>query len=167
MDKVIFLDIDGVLNNADLLYAGGIHTIDDGLISILKKIVDATGAEIVLSSTWRLEESNRERVREALARHDMEFIDRTLEIHRKLSQWVERSIEILEWLHRHPQVKQFAILDDDPDAGTNGLGEFFFQTTFREGLTEEIAERAIEHLNKEDTRCDLPRVSSGSEGWLA
>jgi len=144
--KILFLDIDGVLNNERLLECGGINTIDQGLISILKRIVDATGAEIVLSSTWRLEEENRQRVREALAFQGLQFIDRTVELRHSLSRWTDRSAEILEWLYRHQEVKEFAILDDCDDAGTNGLQEYFFQTRFKVGLTNEIADRVIEHL---------------------
>ena len=52
--KVIFLDIDGVLNcstTKDLceFYTG----IEDKKVAILKQIVDATDAKIVLISTWR------------------------------------------------------------------------------------------------------------------
>jgi cellobiose phosphorylase len=146
VEKVIFLDIDGVLNNERFLHEGGIHTIADPLIAILKRIVDATGAKIVLSSTWRIAADNRRRVKEALARHDLEFVDRTVELRNKMSSWVERSFEILEWLHRHQEVKNFAILDDCSDAGTNGLREYFFQTDFEVGLTEEIADKVIAHL---------------------
>lgn len=45
--KVIFLDIDGVLNSK------GTSTLDDTYISRLKEIVKATDAKIVLSSSWK------------------------------------------------------------------------------------------------------------------
>ena len=84
----------------------------------------------------------RRLVREAFARHDMDFIDCTVDLWRE-----DRSIEILEWLQRNPQVEKFAVLDDDPDAGTNGLHDSFFKTSFDVGLTEDIANKIILHLN--------------------
>lgn len=53
--KVIFLDVDGVLNSQDLFERCGeeLVPIDEENIRYLKEIVDATGAQIVLSSSWR------------------------------------------------------------------------------------------------------------------
>ena len=51
--KVIFLDVDGVLNDdytADRSPAGFIG-IDDGMVANLERIVRKTGAKIVLSSS--------------------------------------------------------------------------------------------------------------------
>lgn len=49
-EKVIFLDIDGVLNDEE-------HTsesyLDSMMVGRLKRIIDETGAEIILSSSWR------------------------------------------------------------------------------------------------------------------
>lgn len=65
--KVIFLDVDGVLNSGDWYKERqGLYAIDDiagqypfyefspKLVANLNKITDATGAKIVVSSTWRL-----------------------------------------------------------------------------------------------------------------
>ena len=60
--KVIFLDIDGVLNTSQTFI--GIHNeyiekgirrieIDLNRLKLLKRIVDQTGAVIVLSSSWK------------------------------------------------------------------------------------------------------------------
>jgi hypothetical protein len=56
--KAIFLDIDGVLNT---MYTEGRVTgskliigIEDRFVELLKQIVDATDAVIVLTSTWKL-----------------------------------------------------------------------------------------------------------------
>lgn len=55
--KVIFLDIDGVLNSRkyDSVRNWNEQTdIDVSRLPLLGEIVAATGAEIVLSSTWRV-----------------------------------------------------------------------------------------------------------------
>ena len=57
VNKIIALDIDGVLN-CDTTKArspSGYIGVSDKLIKRLKKIVDDTGAKIVLSSDWRID----------------------------------------------------------------------------------------------------------------
>ena len=54
--KIIFLDIDGVLNSRayDRKRNWNEQTdIDETRLPLIKEIVDATNAKIVLSSTWR------------------------------------------------------------------------------------------------------------------
>ena len=54
--KVIFLDIDGVLNSRRYdakRDKNGNTNIDETRLPLVKRIVDATGARIVLSSSWR------------------------------------------------------------------------------------------------------------------
>jgi hydroxymethylpyrimidine pyrophosphatase-like HAD family hydrolase len=54
--KLIFLDIDGVLVTTNSLipsdkYFG--HTFDKNCVQNLIEILDATGAKVVISSSWR------------------------------------------------------------------------------------------------------------------
>ena len=54
--KVIFLDIDGVLNSGAYDRRRNwneLTDIDESRLPLVKQIVDQTGAVIVLSSTWR------------------------------------------------------------------------------------------------------------------
>ena len=63
MKKVIFLDIDGVLNTQrhnDYCYKNGLNNSDEygylfdpEAVTNLKKIIDETGAGIVISSSWK------------------------------------------------------------------------------------------------------------------
>ena len=54
--KVIFLDIDGVLNCGRTPNPRKFpYVVDTRLLSRLKKLLDRTGAKIVLSSSWRLD----------------------------------------------------------------------------------------------------------------
>lgn len=48
MDKLIFLDIDGVISTQKSHYA-----LDKDACDLLGKIIDATDAMIVMSSSWR------------------------------------------------------------------------------------------------------------------
>jgi len=135
--KVLFLDIDGVLNS-------GTGIIDHGLLGLIKVIVVATNCKIVLTSTWRID-----------YRHvvDAVFKDSDLEIFCQTPQTFsgKRSYEIKLWLDEHPEVTNFAIVDDVPICVKN-----FFQTDRNSGITEKIADEVIEHLrtNSKDLKVE-------------
>lgn len=142
--KVIFLDVDGVLNSHVLIYHYGFDYIDEGLLELLVTVVKNTGSEIVLSSTWRLEERSRNLVKSSLSRFGVELFDWTGRIAGGY-----RCEEISEWLKMHPKVKKYAVLDDDPDAGC-GTGNNFFMTDPDVGLTNEIANKILKHLGRKN-----------------
>jgi hypothetical protein len=55
-----------------------------------------------------------------------------------------RGTEIKTWLDSHQDVSCYAILDDNTDFL---VGQPLFKTSWDKGLTEEIAEKVISHLN--------------------
>jgi len=141
--KVIFLDIDGVVNSEETLKRtkGGILGIDPYLVSIFNRIIFATDAKIVLSSSWRHSKEGRDEVRQQI----MDFIDVTPRMPLLGgSETMERGKEIKAWLDKHPEVEKYAILDDDSDFLPD---QPLFKTTWKKGLTEEIAKEVIKHLN--------------------
>ena len=146
--KVIFLDIDGVLNDIRTKSTTmmGFKFIDTSKILRLRSIVEATGAKIVLSSDWRYDRedpilnSDFLELRERLAKHNLTFYDFTPEI-----DWNSRGLEIQTWLEAHPEVSQYVILDDRDDMEPNM--EHLIQTTMLHGLTDRLTKRAIAFLN--------------------
>lgn len=138
--KVIFLDVDGVLNSAGLLYHYGFDYLDEDMVSLFCRVVKETGAEVVLSSSWRLNGRSRSIVSEALAVHDVEIVGTTPRLRGE-----PRYREISEWLSDHPDVERYAILDDDPEAG-GGMGGSFFMTDLEIGLDEATARKVVRHL---------------------
>ena len=136
--KVVFLDIDGVLNDGVRIMEIDSDFPSREHLDCLKAIIDATNAKIVLSSTWRLFPSARNDVKNALRNVGLEFIDRTKELR-------DRASEIQEWLNRHPEVEKFVILDDEEISGK--FPDNLVQTTFYRGLLPEHVERAIKILN--------------------
>lgn len=143
--KILFLDIDGVCNSEETMkrqYArlGRSTTlgIDPYLAFIVGKIQLDTDCEVVLSSTWRLWEETRKDVREQVVK----FIDVTPDL-----RGAKRGEEIAQWLKdNNAEDARYAILDDDPDMLEEQMPNFF-KTTFKEGITTEIAKRVTEHLN--------------------
>lgn len=135
--KVLFLDIDGVVNCSTSNWQHrGFISIDPYLALLVDRIIQATDCKVVLSSTWRLGDKTRGEVRSQV----VDFIDITPEL------GTMRGEEIKLWLNKHPEVTRYAILDDDTDMLPEQTPNFF-KTSWEEGLTEEISKKVIEHLN--------------------
>ena len=135
--KVLFLDIDGVVNcESTRVHFMGFIGIDPRRAAYVRHIVAATGCEIVLSSTWRYHEQDREEVRRKIC----DFLDVTPSV-----AW-SRGGQIAAWLADHPEVTRYAILDDDtdilPSQQTN-----WFQTFWKTGLTQQVVDSVILHLS--------------------
>jgi hypothetical protein len=56
LDGVVFLDIDGVLNTDALIRQEGLDALDPQMVYRLDKIINATKAKIVVSSSWRVQD---------------------------------------------------------------------------------------------------------------
>lgn len=138
--KVVFLDIDGVLNNFGLIRANGFDYIDDDMVRRFGLIIAQTEADIVLSSYWRLNPKDRLLVDEALKAWGLFVSDRTPHVPGP------RFVEISQWLGENPGVSRYAIVDDDDQAGV-GMEGSFFQTDPEVGITTDIVNRVILHLN--------------------
>lgn len=148
MRKILFLDVDGVLNSKETLRRstknGGIMGIDPYLTILVDRIVQATGCEVVLSSSWRKSVNGYEAVNSVIP-----LIGQTGSCCEGI-----RGVEIYKWLcqnfkwdDRQDDKLHYAILDDDSDM-LLWQKDNFFQTSFETGITEEIAERVTKHLNR-------------------
>ena len=143
--KVLFLDIDGVANCATTSQRHrGFIGIDPYMALLVNRIIEATGCKVVLSSTWRMWEDSIKEVKEQVC----DIMDTTPQI-----SGATRGEEIREWLNMQAVksnffVKRYAILDDDSGMLPEQIPNFF-KTSWSTGLTQEIADKVIEHLNKE------------------
>ena len=148
--KVLFLDVDGVLNCAtttERYGEGEIVGIEPVKAALVNRIQRETGCEIVLSSTWRMAASSRDEV----MRH-VRFTGATPFHFDEL-----RGEEIQRWLDANPDVARHAILDDDDDFLP---GQPLFTTDWRVGLTATVAEAVIEHLNSGEVTTERPGARS-------
>lgn len=123
--KVLFLDIDGVLNSQPVIanaYRGPdedlrrLSHLDEGMVENLDLLVELTGCKIVVSSTWR-RAMPLNRIREYLNKKGLRMgcIIGQTPTHNNNSSC--RGDEIQEWLDGHPEVETFAIVDDNADMG--------------------------------------------------
>lgn len=143
--KIVFLDIDGVLIHHGSIPKHTPRKADPECVARLNKITDATGAKIVISSTWRTMDD----IEKTLDRWGI-----TAEIWGKtpsgydpgrISLGVTRGNEINTWLVESKfKIDSFVILDDDNDM--EPLSGHLVQTSFKSGLTDEHVELAIRKL---------------------
>jgi hypothetical protein len=151
--KVIFLDIDGVLNNWKSLkecQARGErtnthHGWDPECVEQLRRIVEQTEVEIVISSTWRMFPKQLVDGMEAI---DLMYIDVTPDLWSDVSKTC-RGDEIKDWIDRKGPLDSYVIIDDDSDM-LDEQKPFFVQTSMETGLTSEHANQAIAVMNKEN-----------------
>ena len=119
--------------------------LDERAICQLRRIVETTSAEIVLSSSWRWYKEQRNTIHKQLKRKNIDFIDTTpIEITIKMS----RADEINAWLEKHPEIDNYVILDDEEIKDIE-LIPHWVRTTFKHGLTRDKAEQAIKILKGE------------------
>jgi len=178
--KVIFLDIDGVLNTVETyervsceFEETGVKKIeiDEFRVEYLRRIVEDTGAKIVLSSSLR---GYFKRVGDCLVPKYEYYAPEFLQIFEKYGLslydvtpvlsgiYGSRQEEVKEWLLEHEEVDGFVILDDETTflmefVGTNLIqlnklpaGVMVRRMEDCIGLGEEHIEQAIEILNKKN-----------------
>lgn len=181
--KVIFLDIDGVMNCQEEMLAileknpkarNDVDLPSPTKCKLLKKLVDETEAEIVLSSSWRLSLSSIQTVIDTFKPYGLRLDGFTREgvpqswfigtkyenIKPKYTHNCydprspkgegpcieDRGAEIAYWLIKHPEVTNFVILDDESSDIIDWLPDNLVKTSLYSGLTEENVLKCIEIL---------------------
>lgn len=154
--KIIFLDIDGVLNYAkcSAKSATGCLGIDDAKCKLLSEIVVQTSAKVVLTSTWKTDWMLCENIEDLprdgyyletkLRQHNIHIIDKTED-----PAWSQRGVGIRSFLESTSlDVEQFVIIDDESfDFHQQGLASNFVKTSFTTGILPEHVEKAVNILN--------------------
>ena len=139
--RVVFLDIDGVLNCANEEDTAR-HLVRPrpDLLALLDDLLDRTGAQIVLASTWRCDPEAVEVAR----RNGLRFID-TLDDHGS----EERGAFIRKWLSKHPEVESYVVVDDHASEHA-GLPLFKCETDV--GLTPDLVDDIVDYFEAADRR---------------
>lgn len=150
---VIFLDIDGVMNNEKFCRGNVNARMDDHTcfdpksVAALAEILAKSGARLVLSSMWRYYNTLAQmEVFLELCGLKVEFLDRTPLSARDS----RRGHEIAEWLEEHPEVKTYVILDDDVDISEcEAVANQWIKTSWFVGLQKEHVPQALKLLGVE------------------
>jgi hypothetical protein len=158
--KIIFLDIDGVLNSVKSMTESDDRKWSDEPsienIGWLNLIIEKTDAKIVISSTWR--HGNHASLFDRYF-HALGIIGEVIDITPRLDSY--RGAEIKCWLIEHASkivkykdsqwciykepIESFVIIDDDSDM--EDLIENLVLVDNKTGLSKENAEKAIKILN--------------------
>lgn len=150
--KIIFLDIDGVIaidfEEKSIPRNLSFHIpymFTAQCVSYLNRILYATKAEIVLSSSWRL--SYWDNIKQIFQLNNIYKypIDKTPKI-KYDEKYNQRGDEINLYLHRHPEIEKYVILDDDNDFDRIKNKECLFLTETDIGLTSSITDKIIKYL---------------------
>ena len=150
--KVIFLDIDGVLNTESYREDPKVDYFEEPIsevhMSWLEHLVKETDAKIVLSSTWREYwdcgdiQSDRfgEYINNLFEKYGLKIFDKTPELK-------DRDREINEWLKLHSgQIERYVILDDFDFEWSESNAKYLVKTEDDVGFDEKASEKAIRIL---------------------
>lgn len=153
MAKIIFLDFDGVLNTEHyqglLQYQGKPWQdeygafFDPKAVKQLKRIIDATDADIVDESSWKYLGLDAMKELWEVRNLPGTIIDITPSLLGK-----NKGVEIASWLSKYAkQDIRYVIIDDEYVILDSQLPHFILANPY-EGITEEQANRAISMLNE-------------------
>lgn len=128
MDNLIFLDVDGVLNNLHLVKAG--NRLNHQHILRLKEIVTAGNCDIVISSAWRKTPNSMELLKHKFAQYGLSWVGET-----PISARGVRQEEIEWWIQQFGGgYNKIIVIDDDQKARTDLA--YFIHTNRNVGLTD-------------------------------
>lgn len=133
--KILFLDIDGVLNTKDA--AKELNYIDPQKVKVVAKIVKETECKIVVTSAWRNTIDLMEKLRGKLRKEGIDIYDVTTYTNHLMT---SRLQEIRFYLQEHT-IEKYAILDDEQIS----LEGFFLVES---GLTNKLANKVISYLKE-------------------
>ena len=143
--NIVFLDVDGVLNNigtTDISMINCCCGIDDKNLEQLKRLINETHSKIVLSSDWRLDDDLEKFLISRLSEHGLSIYDKTPNLHK----YDERGEEIKTWLRKHSDISSWIVLDDMVfrDFSKYEITDRLVLTNEECGLTENDVEKAID-----------------------
>lgn len=157
--KVIFLDIDGVLNHeqfyikrtespktgTDEFQSYPLSEFDPESVANLNYITEQTGAKLIISSSWRFDPDILN-ILKAVGITG-EVIGCTPDLSSVYNTTLCRGKEIDIVLNKRPEITRYVILDDDSDIEPHQMPYFIKTDAYYDGLNRELADKAISILN--------------------
>lgn len=158
MKKIIFLDVDGVLNifsesymtnyvEYDNRFKFSINRLEFHLVKRLEYIIKNTDAYIVVCSGWGMNS-----LKEVLVDYDFKYLSRIIDEVNP----IHRIDSILKYVKEH-NIEKYIVLDDEIDvekvqnlisSESDRIPFTKVQIRYTEGLTNQNVMTAIEYLNK-------------------
>lgn len=110
--KIIFFTVDGVLNfpDSDAVAPSGAKGVAEACVKSLKKVVQETGARLVLCGKWKQEWNFDDEkctpdgayLNKKLSRKGLHILDKTRDV----------PDDINDWLNRHPNVTEYCVANN-------------------------------------------------------
>jgi hypothetical protein len=163
--RALFLDMDGVLNSSEFFdrirptrgrapspqtNEYWITMVDPLAVMRLNRILEGSGAKVVISSSWRYYRSADDMQRILSAKGFVgDIIGSTPDFQTEVRSDFRRGNEIETWFvkNKHLDVESFVILDDLSEDSFVGLLPNFVKTTWAYGLRDEHVARALKILS--------------------
>lgn len=152
--KLLFLDIDGVLNSTSFNdeinelenykeLSFPLDSFDYRAIELLNYIIDNTNAKLVISSDWRFDDD----LIPCLKYHGLKYDIYGITPYDKHNR---RGYEIQKYLLsiKNEDIESYCIIDDIDDWFLPNQQDYVIKTTTKYGLTKELADKAINILNR-------------------
>ena len=111
-ERVAFLDFDGVFTLTYGRVAGTEKYVKAGAVALIDAAFQELGIKIVVSSSWRIGEDH---LRLSTYLDLAGFVTNLHDDFKTKSLDGFRGNEVAEWLSRHPEVKEWVIIDDESD----------------------------------------------------
>lgn len=145
--KIIFLDIDGVLNSTESITKNGLKGIErpdkvfiKDSVDLINSLIEETGAKVIISSTWRYRMDDLRKIFKKNNLSTEDIIGKTPILHE------ERGDEIVDWLEKtDKKIDSFVIIDDDRDMTT--VKHKLVHVDRRIGFTQDNKDMAVKILN--------------------
>lgn len=145
--KVLFFDIDGVLNDHKFNKVSMSNTLLDHCVEEFNRVIHTTGCKLVVSSAWRYMISGG-----AVALNGFGYMLRTHGVTEKAEiigktasdeEIENRNDQITVWVADHPEIEKWVAVDD---LNLDLPAVNFVKTDEKVGLTPELADEIIRKL---------------------
>lgn len=141
--KIIFLDIDGVLNSTEYykkvnMKIDNWERFDPETVKLIKALIEEFNARIVITSSWRFGAKDL-LMKELRKTQLLKYLYKSWET--PMVYLGTRGEEIKQWLTMHSEVNGYVILDDRDDILTEQL-TYFIKTDIDTGFKQEHYEKA-------------------------
>ena len=164
--KILFLDVDGVINTS-AMWPGQMTPMSDEHIMRIGQIIKQTECKIVLSTTWRYMKNKRQKLIAKLNdigdKMNVQFdvIGRTPYNAKQKLHLSQRAIEIKQYIDKHTKSSKYKLVSwcalDDMDLTAKNhkwheecnqiMDGHFVQTDESKGITDEQVKQVVAILN--------------------
>ena len=165
-DKVVFVDVDGVLSPMgseaqDNTLDDGYADFDRAAVDRLNRIVEETGADIVISSSWRKGDVNA--MRDVFVKRGFKYPEKIVGETSPANDPFNRGGEIELWMAEFAPNSAFVALDDIPGAFSEQQRKNLVQTDMYQGITDDTVNDVVSRLGGKAKEKAAPKKAAAKK----